>query len=150
VNASELVERLWRDVKRRELVEEATNVPALAELELTAESGTLRSLNLLWDIPMPTAPPDATTVRSKLKRRVALAVLDLLRPHLEAERDFRARSVQMLNALAANDDTLAREIRDIADALRLESRRLAERSDVLHNLLENRLEDLERRTTRPT
>jgi hypothetical protein len=144
VNAKELVERLWRDVKGREQAEEMSAVPTLRKLDLTADDATLRDLNLMWDIAIPEAPAPANgSLRDKAKHRVASFVLGLLRPYFEEERHFRARLVQMLNTLSANEDALAGEIRELATALRLESRRLAERADLLHRLLENRLADLE-------
>jgi hypothetical protein len=138
------VERLWRDVKRREQVDELVTVPTLPTPEKLQENSTLRALNLLWDIPIPSAPPaEGQSLKGRAKYRLAAFVLGLLQPYFEEERNFRARSVQMLNTYAGNEDALAAEIRQVADALQTEARRLADRSELLHSLLEQRLDELQ-------
>lgn len=148
VNAKELVEQLWRDVKRREQVEELTEVASLPSRDSTAESATLRTLNVIWDIPLPEAPPlTSSSLKGRARHRAATFVLGLLRPYFEEEQQFRARAVQMLNTLSSSDDAIADEVRQVASALRIESQRLVERADLMHELLEARLDTLERGAT---
>lgn len=146
VNATELVEQLWRDIKRRDRSEELTEVLSLPSRESTADSATLRALNVIWDIPIPEAPAlTSSSLKARARHRAATFILGLLRPYFEEEKHFRARAVQMLNALSSNDDAIADEVRQVAVALRVESQRLVERADLMHELLEARLDTLERR-----
>lgn len=144
VDARELVERLWRDVKRRQETDSLITLSTLPTSEKLMESGTLRALNTMWDIPLPAAlPADRRSAKARAKHRLATFVVALLTPYFEEERNFRARTVQMMNTLAGNEDALAEELRNLADALQTESRRLAERSELLHTLLEQRLDHLQ-------
>lgn len=144
VNAKELVERLWRDVKGREQVEELTEVPTLPHRDSTAASATLRTLNMIWDIAPPEPPaPSSSSLKGRARHRAATFILSLLQRYFVDEQQFRARTVQMLNTLSANDDAVSDEIRELAMALRLESQRLSERTDLLHRLMENRVAALE-------
>lgn len=143
VSAKELVERLWRDVRGREQMEDLTEVPTLPPRDSTAENATLRTLNVIWDFPLPQAPAAGASLKGRAKRRAATFVIELLRPYFEEDQHFRARTVQMLNTLSHHEDGVADEVRQVAIALRLESQRLSERFDLLHRLSENRIADLE-------
>lgn len=143
VNAKELVERLWRDVKERARAEDLTEVPTLPQRDSTADSATLRTLNMIWDISPPEPPPPVATMKGRARHRAATFVLGLVRPYFEQEQQFRARTVQMMNTLSANDDAVSDEVRQLATALRIESQRLSERADLLHGLLENRIAAVE-------
>ena len=143
VNAKELVEQLWRDVKAQEQVQDLTDVPTLPSRDSTADNATLRTLNVIWDVPAPQPPPATSSLKGKARHRAATFILNLLRPYFDDQQQFRARTVQMLNTLSLNDDAVTDEIRQLATALRLESQRLTDRAELLHRLLENRVASLE-------
>lgn len=68
--------------------------------------------------------------------------------HLDSHRDvdhgeLMAHLVPLLTSLAERRDELIDELRLLREAIVSESRRLAERDDLLHHLLEVRLERLE-------
>ena len=140
----ELVERLWDDARKRDAVE-ASALPSLAPHEEILHSEALRILNARWDVTLPATPPSVGAMQP-LKRRVKAAVAAIVRSMLDDyvshEREFRAELVRTINALAVATDRLASEIRTVAEGGRVESERLVERMNLLHELIEERIAEL--------
>jgi hypothetical protein len=151
LSSREFVERLWKDVRRREEVAAKTAVPYLPVHEQLIHNESLRHLNLHWAGRFP--DPDNPTVTGRLKRRarqrLARFVVGLFTDYLEGERQFNAHVVRVANSLTGAHDRMAGEVRELADAIRTESRRLTDEYDTLHRLLEARVAALEEERARP-
>jgi hypothetical protein len=148
VNSRELVERLWADVRLRERVETATTLPDLPVHEQLTHQEALRYLNMYWDVkPVGLSTPPGRSLKHRAKRRAAAFVLSLFGEFLEGEREFRAHVVRVSNSLATGHDRVSTEVRELAEGVRSESRRLIDEINLLHRLLEERVEALEQ--TRP-
>lgn len=102
-------------------------------------------LNHHWDIEQPNpAHVAGNTVKRRVKSTLARFVVHLLAKYFSDTREFRAHVVRVANALARSHDEVVDDIAKLAEALRTESRRLADRDATLHALLEERLDRLER------
>lgn len=145
VNARDVVEQLWHDLRARREVEERTTVPELAVHEHLAHLEALRYLNVHWQGRSPSVrhPEGSTKLRKRAKDRLAAFVLDLFAGYLEEEREYRAQAVRVSNAFATGHDRIAHEIRAVAEAVRTESLRLTEEFGFQHRLLEERVAALE-------
>lgn len=146
ITAQVLVEQLWHRADGVVLASDAL-LPELPEYESPEHDENLRYLNTHWAIdPAPDAPGGGGVEwKDRAKRRLTATVLSTLRRYFEQERDYFAHSVRHANALAEWCGRLAREVRVVAQAIGDESRRLADRQDVLHARLEDRIAVLEAR-----
>lgn len=148
VNARELVEQLWQRAEGELLLHDPV-VPDLPEFESPEHDVNLRYVNSHWAIdpnpPQDGVPDGGGEWKAKAKDRFAETVFSVLRFYFRQEQDFLAHSVRVDNAMAGWCGRLAREVRMVAQAVSDESRRLAERQDVLHRRLEERITRLEAR-----
>jgi hypothetical protein len=145
INARELVQRLWEQAEG-ELLSPEPVVPELPEYESPEHDGNLRYLNTHWTIdPMPEGPGSGSAIKDRAKDRMTATVLGVLDRYFEREREYLAHGVRFSNRMAEWGGRMAREIRLVQRSLADESRRLAERQDILHRRLEQRVEELERR-----
>jgi hypothetical protein len=145
LNSRELVERLWNDVRLREEVRSKTTVPELPLHEQLLHSQPLRFINTHWEgrFPDPDVRGAGPGPKRRIRRRLARFVIDLLADYMEGERQFNANVVRVSNAVSQGHDRLAGEVRQVAEAVRTESLRLADEFDTLHRLLESRVAALE-------
>lgn len=153
LSSRQVVERLWDGVRQREEALAGFPIPRPTEAEPLIHSSTLRYLNVHWAIDPPAPPPAGrlASVRARARARAARFVCDLLTRYMQDERDFFAHTVRMQNSLAANYDELAHHLTQLAEAVKAEAQRLADRDEFLHGLLETRLDALEPRPeARPT
>lgn len=143
LDARDLVERLWQQTQaRRQAI--ASTLNGLEDVEALTHSDELRYLNARWRLDVPSGLPRVGPAwKHRAKERVAQLVLHLLDRYFTDERDFLAHVVRFQNKVAVAHDELVDQLRELIDQLRDESRRLAERDELLHRLLEERVEQLE-------
>lgn len=144
LDARDIVERLWREAAAsRERVSPPLDIPEHQPLEASEE---LRDVNRGWPLPIPTSlPMTGPPWKQAAKAQVAGVVLHLLDRYFRDEREFLAHVVRFDNQVAVAHDRLAAQVRKLAEQLEETSRRLFEREELLHRLLEERVERLEQR-----
>ena len=144
VDAEALVERLWEEVGAREASDQAFESLEMQLRERMQHLSELRHLNHHWDF----APPSAGAAagarwRGRARNRLARFVLHVLDPYFVNQREFNEHVVRVANAYAGAIDSLADDVRALAEALSREAQRLSDRDRLLHDLLEARVSRLE-------
>lgn len=151
VVSRELVEKIWSEVAAEEAIGSEPPLGALPEFERMVHDEERRYLNarcLLDKAPAELASAGRLrTVKGRLKRRAGQFVVAVLERYFADEEEFIAHLVRLQNKLTLHQDRLAEEIRILHHALQVESRRLRDRSAMLHRALEERVEALERELT---
>ena len=152
VDTRDLVERLWRDAKAAENDAPPRGVPELPPADHILHREALAYLNrgyLVADLPE-VPLPEGSGLRVQFRRRVtriaAGVVRFMLERHLVDYREFLVQLVRFENELAKKSDVLGDEIRAVAAGAREEMRLLAERVEMHHRLVEDRLARLEARS----
>ena len=145
LDAGDLVERLWREAAVRD--DDTSWLDEFKDVERLEHSSELRELNRTWPLEVPTSLPRLGPAwKHRAKDRVARVVLSLLDRYFSHEREFLAHVTRFDNQVAAAHDELADQVRSLAEELAATSRRLRDRDELLHRLLEQRIERLEARS----
>jgi hypothetical protein len=104
----------------------------------------LSYINRHYSLPFSYQAPGGLLTRMKriLRRLAGRAVFGVLHGYLLEERDFLANLVRLQNELSLRIDRLSTEVGSLAMATS-DAHRLVEQSEILHRLLERRIESLE-------
>ena len=147
------MERLWHEAKSAENDAARRGVPELPPADHILHREGLAYLNrgyLLADLAEPPLP-EGSGLRAEFRRRVTRIAAGVVRFMLERrlvdEREFLIQLVRFENELARKSDALGDEIRAVAAGAREEMRLLAERVEMHHRLIEDRLARLEARSS---
>jgi hypothetical protein len=145
LNTSEIVERLWNDLRQRADVASRTTVPDLPAYEQLVHAEALRYINLNHEgrVPDPQAREVGKGIKRRIRVRLARFVIHVLADYLQTEREFNANVVRVANSVSSGHDRLAQDLHRLVDAMRTESRRLTDEFEMLHHLLESRVAALE-------
>lgn len=145
VDAETLVNQLWEDARAKEAAQSSLDAVQVGGGERLQHLWELRYLNHHWDFELPDpAQFGGPTAKGRAKAAIARFIAHFLAKYFADQREFYAHVVRVDNALAQRYDAQADDIVRLVQALRDESRRLSDRDAMLHSLLEERLERLER------
>jgi hypothetical protein len=132
-------------VRAKEAAQSAVDSLHLGGGERLQHLWELRYLNHHWDFELPDPSEVAKpTVKGRAKAILARFVVHFLAKYFSDQREFYAHVVRVSNAMARSHDALAQDIVTLAQTLRDEVQRLSDRDAMLHALVEERLERLER------
>lgn len=144
LSSREIVERLWDEVRHREALASKSTVPELSPNEELIHGEALRYINIHASGRPPAVETHAAKgLKQRARRRLARFVVGLFGDYLAAEREFNGNVVRVCNSVARGHDRVSSEVREVAQALRTESARLADEFGLLHALLEARVGALE-------
>lgn len=148
VVSRELVEKIWSEVAAEDAIGKESLLDPLPEFERLVHDGERRYLNArcVFDTTPAQVEPAGRlrTLKGRLKRRAGHFVVAVLERYFADEQEFIAHLVRLQNKVTVHQDRLAEEVLALHHALRIESRRLRDRSTLLHRALEDRIEALER------
>jgi len=142
-NADELVARVWEEAAARAASIEPLTPDEATAPEALALDGQLAYLNQHWAFATSPATPASSRAR-RTRERVA-RLLAFPSRYFAEEREFLAHTVRFANEVARRTDDLAAADTRLRRDLRAEARRLADRDQTLHDLLEARVAALEAR-----
>lgn len=145
--SSELVERLWEQVRQREAT---TSIAATLDLHQQTEplvhDEAIRYINQNWEGRAPVTPGESSGLKGRIRIKIASLVLSMFGDYLEHEQQLHANTVRAVNALAASHDRLSADIRLLAEAITTEGDRIMNDMELQHRLIEARVADLEKGT----
>jgi hypothetical protein len=148
VVSRELVEKIWSDVAAEDAIGTESLRDPLPVFERLVHDEERRYLNARCEFDTTPAEVAATgklaTLKRRLKNRAGHFVVAVLERYFAEEHEFIAHLVRLQNKLTVHEDRLANEVLALHRALRVESKRLRDRSTLQHHALEERIEALER------
>ncbi len=145
LKSEELVERISREAaaRRKPTPAKAKSVDFPREEPL----GQLPEVAFLNEqAPLELVPSQGALagLRHRFKSRVAMPLLMILRPVVVTQVALLNNVVNRIDLLLDRSDRIAARMNEVADEVHFESKRVEERVQLLHDLLEARVERLER------
>ena len=144
LKSEELVERISREAARGR--KPAPTGPKRVQFPREDPLGQLSEVAFLNEsVPLKLAPSRGflAGLRYRFKGRVALPLLTILRPVIMSQVALLNNVVNRIDLLLDRSNHLAVRIDEVAEDVHFESKRVGERAQLLHDLLEARVERLE-------
>lgn len=150
IDTKELVEKLKEEATLSDDARLSMKSPSSSEFPLLQSQEELKYLNHQYLLPTTyrSANGSPKRIRGLIKHLVGRAVFGVLQGYVEEERNFLIYLVRFQNNIANVIDQLSLQTRELAE-ITVGFHRLSEHAEVLHRVLEKRLEQLERGAEKP-
>lgn len=142
--ARDLAARLWSESRAAARGNTRGHIPLAKELPRLQFLPELKYVNERWVLQTPMGPTRGGALGRVLrwfKAIVTRLVLSSINGYLLDEREFLSNLVRLENEVVKRCEYLTDEIRILAQMMEAESHRLSERAELLHRLLEERIEN---------